>query len=169
MRPAAGVLVELLGLTILLSVSALIPEGVAFGIYVIAAELLATYLVHCPAHYIVGTMVGIRFQRMRLGRTTLARALPPRLSPLARLLPVLTLSTDKDTLRGVAKRKVALMYWAGTVASVSAALAIAFAATPQELPTYAALAWLVALGYLAFDVAFSPKSGDLSRACAALA
>jgi hypothetical protein len=169
MRPATGVLVELLLLTILLSASALIPEGTAFGIYVIAAELLATYLVHCPAHYIVGTMVGIRFRRMRLGRTTLARALPPRLSPLAKLLPVLTLSTDKGTLRGVSKHKVALMYGAGTVASVSAALAIAFAATPRNLPTYAALAWLFGLGYLAFDLAFSPKSGDLSRARAVLA
>lgn len=169
MRPSAGVLVELLGLTILLLLSTLIPPGLSLGLYVIVAELLATYLVHCPAHYLVGTAVGIRFRRMHFGRTTLARALPPTVSPVAKLFPVLTILTDKDSLKSVSRRRIALMYQAGTVASVSAALVIALAATQSEPPVYSSLAWIVALAYLAFDLVFSPKSGDLARARAALA
>ncbi len=164
MRPSVGILTELVLLALVLLASALFPAGLSFGLYIVVAELLATYLIHCPAHYLVGSLVGIRFRRIRLGRTTLARALPPGLSSVARLFPVLTLSIAKESLQGVPRMRIALMYEAGTVASVSAALVIAVAALQIEPPAYAALAWLAALAYLAFDLVFSPKSGDLARA-----
>jgi hypothetical protein len=54
------------------------------------------------------------------------------------------------------------------VASTGSALVIATAASLVEPLTYELLAWLLALAYLAFDVVFSPKSGDLMRARTAL-
>ena len=167
MRPAVGVLMELVALSFVLAASAVLPAGLPFGVYVIVAEFLATYLVHCPAHYIVGTLAGIRFRKIRSSRSTLGRALPPRFTSIARFFPVLTLSTDRPSLQAVSRSRRALMYEAGTVASVSAALIISAVATFAEPLVYAALAWVVAFAYLGFDIKFSPKSGDFARARAA--
>jgi len=168
MRPIVGTLIEIASLAALLGLSSFVPPGLSFGLYVIVAELMATYLVHCPAHYIVGSIVGIRFRSLRLGKTTLARVLPTKLASLTRLFPILTLSTVKTSLAGVPKKRVAMMYRAGTLASVSSAIVIAAAVTPVEPLLYAGLAWVIALGYLIFDLVFSPRSGDLSKARAAL-
>jgi len=168
MRPAAGVAVEVLFLAAVLSLGFFLHVGPAFALYVVFAQLVATYLIHCPAHYLVGTALGIRFRRMSLGRTTLARVLPRSMAGLARLLPVLTLSTERGSLAMVSRRRAAAMYASGTMASVLSAVAIALAATPAEPPVYAALAWVVAAAYLLFDAVFSPRSGDLMRARTAL-
>jgi hypothetical protein len=168
LRPILGVLVEVAVLSTIMGGVLLIPPGLPFALYVIIAELAATYLVHCPAHYVVGRLVGIRFRNIRLGRTTLAKALPARYADLARLFPILTLSTDKDSLAQASKGRAAAMYASGTVASVSSAFVIAGVATFTEALLPAAIAWLVAIGYLMFDVVFSPKSGDIMKARAAL-
>ncbi len=168
MRPILGVLVEAAVLSTIMGGVLLIPPGLPFALYVIVAELAATYLVHCPAHYIVGRVVGVRFRRIRLGRTTLARVLPARYAGLARLIPILTLSTDKASLAQASKGRAAAMYASGTAASVSSAFVIAGVATFTEAFLPAAVAWLGAIGYLMFDVVFSPKSGDIMKARAAL-
>lgn len=162
--PTLIVLIELMVLAAFLAFALFVPPGPLFGFYVIVAEFLATYLIHCPAHFLVGSVVGIKFRSVRLGHTTLAKVLPPSLSGIARLMPILTLSTDKASRARTPKRRVAYMYASGTVGSVSSALIIAGAASFAEPLTYSALAWAFALIYLAFDVVFSPKSGDLMRA-----
>ena len=164
MRPAMGVLAELVVLAVVLGLGTFVPAGLPFALYVVIAQFVATYLVHCPAHYLVGAALGIRFRGMRIGRTTLARVLPGRLGGIARLVPVLSLSTQRDSLVNVSKRRAAAMYASGTVASVSSAIAIAIVATSAEPLAYEALAWAVAVGYLLFDTLFSPRSGDLMRA-----
>ncbi len=163
MRPFAGVSTELLALGAVISAGYFISPGSAFLIYIVAAELLATYLVHCPAHFLVGRALGIRFTRIGLGKTTLARALPPRFGRVAGLIPILTLSVDKASLAGLSRSRVSAMYMSGVVASSASALAIAAAVTGVSLWT-AVAAWIVALGYLLFDVVFSPRSGDVMRA-----
>lgn len=168
MRPVLGILVEVVVLSVIIGGVLVIPSGLTFALYVVVVELAATYLVHCPAHYIVGGVVGIRFRNIRFGQTTLARVLPGRFAGLTRLVPILTLSTDKASLAKASKVKCAAMYASGTVASVTSAFVIAGAATVTEALLPAAIAWLVAVGYLVFDVVFSPKNGDLSRARAAL-
>jgi hypothetical protein len=168
MKPVLGILVEVVALSAIMVGVLLIPSGLTFAFYVIIAELAATYLVHCPAHYIVGRVVGIRFRKIRFGQTTLARVLPARFAGLARLVPILTLSTDKASLAQTSKGSAAAMYASGTVASVSAAFVIAGVATATEAFLPAAVAWLVAIGYLMFDVVFSPRSGDIMKARAAL-
>jgi hypothetical protein len=155
---------EVLALAALLGAGYFVPGGTTYIVYVALAQLLATYLVHCPAHYLVGTAVGIRFKSIRLGRTTLARALPPRVAPLARLFPILTLSTDKASLVGIPKPRVSAMYLSGTVASSGSAIAIAAAVSLSGSLALVGLAWVITIGYLLFDVVFSPKSGDVMKA-----
>jgi hypothetical protein len=168
MRPILGILLEVATLSAIIGGVLLIPTGLPFALYVIIAELAATYLVHCPAHYVVGRVVGIRFRRIRLGRTTLAKVLPARYAGLARLVPILTLSTDKASLAQASKGRVAAMYASGTVASVSSAFVLAGVATVTEAFLPAAFVWSVAIGYLIFDAVFSPRSGDIMKARAAL-
>jgi hypothetical protein len=168
MRPFYGVSLEVgaFGLLILLSLA--VPGGLPLAIYVVILELTSTYLLHCPGHYLVGSAVGIRFRSVRLGQTTLARVLPSWAAGLAKAFQILTLSTDKKTLAAASKGRAAAMYASGTVVSVASALVIAVVSTFVEPFAYSAVAWLVAVGYLAFDVVFSPRSGDLMRAREAL-
>ena len=168
MRPFLGIAMELAALSVILGLSVFIPQGATFLLYTLALELTSTYLVHCPAHYLVGMGVGIKFRSIRLSRTTLARALPSKLAPAARLLPVLTLSTERSSLSKVSPKRRALMFRAGTIASCLAAFAVAIAASFVEPYLYAALGWVLAAGYLAFDVVFSPRTGDFKRARSAL-
>jgi hypothetical protein len=168
MRPLYGISLEVGAFLLLTLLTLAVPGGLVFGIYVVMLELASTYLLHCPGHYLVGTALGIRFTRLRLGRTTLARVLPPRAAGLAKAFPILSLSTDKKTLAAASKYGASAMYASGTVASVASALVIAAVSTFAEPFASSAVAWLVAIGYLVFDVVFSPKSGDLMRARAAL-
>ncbi|HEV2139465.1 MAG TPA: hypothetical protein VGR53_11570 [Nitrososphaerales archaeon] len=168
MRPILGVSVEVAILAGIAAGSSFVPPGLFFAIYVLVAQGAGTYLVHCPAHYIVGRALGINFRSIRFGRTTLARALPPRFSGLARLVPILTLSTERASLAKASKGRAAAMYASGTIASVCSAFVIAGLATVSEASFPGAIAWLLAIGYLLFDVVFSPRTGDISRARAAL-
>ena len=169
MRPVLGVLIEFTALAAIVSTGILIPGGLPYLLYVAVAELIATYLIHCPAHYVVGRVLGIRFVSMGLGMTTLAKALPPQLSRFARLLPILTLKTDKVSLSRAGKGKASAMYASGTVASVLSAFLVAAWITPGASLNLLIVAWVIALGYLAFDLVFSPRSGDLMRARKAMA
>jgi hypothetical protein len=168
LRPIVVISVEVAIFTGIVAGSPFVPPGLLFAIYVIIAQGAGTYLVHCPAHYIVGRVVGINFRTIRFGRTTLARVLPSRFAGLARLVPILTLSTEKASLAKASKGRAAAMYVSGTIASVCSAFVIAGVATVSESSFPAAVAWLVAIGYLAFDVVFSPRAGDISKARAAL-
>ncbi len=162
-----GIAAELLALAGVLLLAAWIPAGLPSALYLVLAQLMATYLVHCPAHFVVGAAVGVRFRGLRLGRTTLARALPAELKGFARLLPVLSLSIDRESSVRASRLRFAAMYVSGTVASVGSAVAIAAGSTLAG-QHYPLLAWAVAVAYLGFDVLFSPKSGDLKRARTAL-
>ena len=164
MRPALGVLVESVALVALVFLGFFIPKGIPYLLYVVAGELLATYLIHCPAHYLIGRVLGIRFVRMNVGRTTLAKALPPRLSRFARLAPILTLATDRSSLGRAGKRRASAMFASGTVASILSAFAVAAWVVRTADPILIAGTWLIAFGYLAFDAVFSPRTGDLMRA-----
>jgi hypothetical protein len=164
LRPVLGILGEVVILAGIAWMGYFIPGGSSYSIYVVVAELLATYLIHCPAHYVVGRTLGIRFVKMRFGRTTLAKALPLQLSRFARLVPILTLSTDRSTLSSAGKGRASAMYASGTVASVLSAFIVAAWTTPSTPVTLVIVAWVIAIVYLAFDLVFSPRSGDLWRA-----
>ncbi len=72
MRAAAGVASEALGPCAILGLGAVIPSGLPFALYVLLAEVSASYLIHYPARYILGVAVGVRFRSLRFGRSTIA-------------------------------------------------------------------------------------------------
>jgi hypothetical protein len=164
----AGVSLELIVLAGIILLSLRLPAGLPLGACLVFAQIMSTYLVHCPAHFIVGTVVGVRFRELRLGKTTLERALPNRLKGMARRMPILTLVTDRSSLVKLSRHRIAAMYASGTVVSTASAFAVAATSTLVEQPPYFLLTWAVAFAYLAFDLVFSPKSGDLKRARAVL-
>jgi hypothetical protein len=167
-KPVAGVATELVGLVFVVYVSRFVPPGLPFAVFVVLAQALSTYLIHCPAHYIAGRLVGIGFKTIKFGRTALAGLLPRPLAHFAGILPILTLVTDRRTLIGASGRSLAAMYASGAAASTASALAIAAAASIAEPFGYSVYAWAFAIVYLLFDVALSPKGGDLMRAKNAL-
>ena len=168
MKPLPGIIAEVFVLAVLLTGSRAVPAGLYFGLYVVLVQLLSPLLIHCPAHYVVGTAGGIKFRELRFGRTSLVRVLPANLRKIASLIPILTLATEKHTVSKATPRKAAAMFAAGAVASAGSPLLIAAVATLAEPFVYSAFAWVVAIGYLLFDVVFSPRGGDLMRAAEVL-
>lgn len=163
MRPLAGILLESAALVLALSISFAIGPGLERLLYLLVAQLLTTYLIHCPAHYVVGTLVGIRFRSIRLGRTTMVRALPAPLRSLGRLLPVPTLATEKGSLARVSRPRAKAMYLSGVAASSGSAFVFAAAVILSDPWPSAVVAWVVAAGYLLSNVAFSPQAGDVMK------
>jgi hypothetical protein len=158
------VALELAALALILGVSPLIPSGTIFVLYVLVAEFLATYLIHCPAHYVVGRLGGIRFRGIRLGRTALVNIMPARLKWLGRLIPTPTLATDRTSLVSASKSRASAMYLSGTIASSASAVVIASVVSFSGPTLQTGLAWALAIGYVLFDAIFSPKGGDIMRA-----
>ncbi len=134
------------------------------ALLLLLAQALTGFLVHCPAHYLVGTILGMRFRSIRVGHTSLANALPPGPRRLALLLPVLSLAADRESLRGAGPARLRAMYLSGVTASVSAGFAFAVAATMSGDFLAAFLTWAYALAYLATDAFLSPEWGDVRRA-----
>ena len=168
MRPLPGVGLEIGALAAWFALWPLVPPGPPFAIYFLIAQLLSTYLLHCPAHYVVGVSLGIRFRDISVTKSTLARSLPVRLRFVARLFYVPTISTVRSSVASSTPQRVSAMYASGTAASVLSAFVLAAYVTLTGPLLTAGLAWAIALGYAAFDAVFSPRSGDLRRARSAL-
>ncbi len=170
MKPGQGVTLELAALIIL--VAGVLRVVIPFPFSVLAllvAQALATILIHCPAHYVVGRVLGIKFGKIRLARSTLSRALPHSIMPAGRILVVPSLSVDVSSKKTAAPAKLSAMYLAGIVGSVGAAIVFALLVTLTASLLASLLTWLFALGYLVSDLILSPQSGDLLRAKAAKA
>jgi hypothetical protein len=164
LKPSFGVLIELAALGVCLSIGWAVPSGPLTAVYVLALESVATYLVHCPAHYVVGRFLGIRFRSIRMGHSSIAGSLPESLKGSSRLLVVPTLSVQKGSLSSISGNRASAMYASGTIASVVSPFIIAGWAA-LSLPTlYSLPGWAFAVGYLVLDAIFSPKTGDFSRA-----
>ena len=165
MRPVVGVALELVAMVGVLTAAGLLVGWHPLSILVVlAAQAVTTVLIHCPAHYVVGRALGIRFSRIRLGRSTMGGALPGPLRRVGALMVVFSLSVDPASKQSVPRGRLRLMYLSGVAASVSSAFALAAAFTLVGDAFAAPVAWLFALAYLATDVALSPKAGDVSRA-----
>ncbi len=168
MRPAYGVLLELVLLVSLLTLLANISVSYPLSAVVfLVAQGITTILVHCPAHYFVGRLLGVRFSRMRLGRSTLVRALPPSIKSFSSVLIVFSLSVGPESRRNSPSGRLRAMYLSGVVASVTGAFVFPFLSIIRGNLLATLLTSLFAVAYLLSDVLLSPKSGDLMRARAA--
>lgn len=169
MRALFGVVSELTALALVLCVASFSTEWYPFSILVLLlAQALTTILVHCPAHYVVGRALGIRFAGIRLGRSTASRTLPASLNRVGSLLPVFTLSVDPGSKKSASPARLRIMFLAGATGSVGGALTFAFAVSAAGQLAAGMVAWVFALAYLASDAILSPRAGDLMRARAAV-
>jgi hypothetical protein len=118
---------ELIVLAVALALIGLFPAGgLVSAILLLLAQALTTFLIHCPAHFAVGRLLGIRFRRISLGQATIVRAFPSSLKFLGRLLPIPYLSVDRESLKTTSPGRLKAMYLSGVVASVGSGLAFAF-------------------------------------------
>jgi hypothetical protein len=169
MRPALGVTLELIALAMAVFAARVLADWYPFSILILlVAQALATVLIHCPAHYIVGRALGISFRSIRLGRTSVSRVLPASLKRIGSLLVVFTLSVDPVSKKLASPMKLRAMYLAGVTGSVGSAVTFAFAVSQTGNYVAGAVLWVFAIAYLASDVLFSPRAGDLMRARAAM-
>jgi hypothetical protein len=165
LRASSGVLAELVAAAAVLWIASTSPNLGPLGALVfLAAEGAITFLVHCPAHFFVGAVSGIRFSKMKVSRSTLASALPGRLKPLGRMLPILTLVIDRDSRASATPGRLRATYAAGALASMGSALLLAAYATLNLGSLSASAAWVFALAYTASDLVASPRTGDFARA-----
>lgn len=170
MRPLFGVALELGALTAVAYAASVLAKWYPFSILAfLLAQVLTIVLVHCPAHYIVGRALGIRFSRMKLGRSTFARVLPPSLKRIGSLLVVVTLSVDPESRRSTPPKRLRAMFLAGVTGSAGGAIILASAASLAGNYADGLITWLCAIAYLVSNVRFSPMAGDLKRARAVMA
>ncbi|MDV3293931.1 MAG: hypothetical protein LYZ70_06640 [Nitrososphaerales archaeon] len=170
MKPVFGVFLELTALMILFAVVLRVVIPLPFTIvFILVAQALATVLIHCPAHYLVGRFLGISFRTIKLGPSTLSRVLPPSMRRVGHILVVPSLYVDARSKRTAAPDRLRAMYMAGIVGSVGAGIMFALLVSLTGSFLASLLTWLFALGYLVSDLILSPRSGDLLRAKAAMA
>jgi hypothetical protein len=132
------------------------PEPAISGLLVVAAAAWLSVSVHCPAHYIVGRMVGIRFHSYFIGG-------PLRVTP--------GLKTDYETYLRASPSRRATMHAAGALASKAAPLAVFLGAyVPHAAAGYDLLpAWslwaVLAMGALEIltDIVWSRKVSDWKK------
>jgi hypothetical protein len=168
-RPSVGIALELVGLAFALYVAYVLSGWYPFSVAILLlVQVLTTFLIHCPAHYIVGRALGIRFRRISLGRSTADRVLPESLKRIGSLIMVLTLSVDPESRKRSRPSHLRAMFLAGVTGSVVGAVTFAYAVSLTGNLLAGLVTWAFAIAYLASDVLFSPEAGDMMRARAAM-
>ena len=169
MRPLIGVVLELIALAVVVYVAAVLSSWYPLSILVLlVAQVLTTVLIHCPAHYIVGRSLGIRFSRIGLGRSTFVQALPQSLKRFGSLFVIFTISVAPESKKRASQGRMRAMFLAGVTGSVGSAVTFAYAVSLMGNLVTGLVTWAFAIAYLASDVLFSPKAGDMMRARAAM-
>ena len=90
----------------------------------VASRLLAYFSEHAFSHWLVGWALGIRFTGYGLHGTSHPHHYPPGARFVFSHLPLLSARTDPASLRAAEPTARAVMYAAGTVATVVASAAI---------------------------------------------
>jgi len=123
---------------------------------------------HCLAHFLVGRIVGVRFRYYFLGKSGVTKLHLPLISRVATALPILTLKVDKSSLSSVSRGRRAAMFASGAVASMWLPVIPTIISLGQLPVTQSVLLIMLAGLNVAFDLYYSPKAGDMSRARSSL-
>ena len=165
MRPFFGVALELVALAIVAYLASALVNWYPLSVLVLfIAQILTTVLIHCPAHYLVGRLLGIEFSGIRLGRSSAVRLLPTSLERIGGLLVVFTLKVDPRSKMSAPPKRLRVMFLAGVVASLGSAITFAIIVSLTGNHVIGLITWLFAIAYAASDILFSPKAGDLMKA-----
>ena len=166
-RPSYGVATELFLAAILAGALVAFPAPYPFSaVLLLVSQALFALLLHCPAHYLTGMALGIRFRSMKLGRSTMRRAFPTYLQGLASLLVVAYLVTERGSLKAAPPKARRAMFLSGVTVSIASvvvfAAGVSYVGGPFAIPSL--VTWGFAAVYVMFNAVMSPKSGDLMRA-----
>ncbi len=155
--------------------------GIIFALYLIfsaprIADILLQFLVyvvawgcllffpHGIAHYVVGRFVGIRFQYYYLSRSSVYKLKLPLARAIASRSLVLTLKVDQGSLRSASPGGRAVMFSSGAVASMILPFYATLTSVGHLPMNLSAILLLLSAANLVFDLYYSPKAGDISRA-----
>lgn len=162
-----GNLIEIAGVLFGISLIALAPAvptiPLAFLLYLMAWSCLL-FFPHGLAHFIVGVLVGVRFRDYSFGRSSISKLRMGFLSVFASKLVVLTLRVDQASLRSVSPLRRSMMFSSGAVASMILPFFAATASIGHLPSALSTLLLLISVANFAFDLYYSPKAGDISRA-----
>ncbi len=127
----------------------------------LAAFLTLWFFPHTLAHYITGTVLGIRFRYYFVGKSSLRKISGP-LSLIADRVPVLGIKVDRMSLSRVSPTSRLIMFSSGAIASSILPY------IPSITLYYVDELWGTLLLFLAtlntvFTIYFSPKVGDIRR------
>ncbi len=165
-----GNVVELAGIFLAIYLIVLAPEvpaiPVKFLLYLVAWFCLL-FFPHGLAHYVVGRLVGVRFRYYSLGKSSVSKLRMRFLGAIADKSVVLTLNVDRGSLQSVSFRGRIAMFSSGAVASMILPFSAALASLRDLPKVLSVFLLLLSAANLAFDLYFSPKAGDISRAISA--
>src|SRR2546427_10054162 len=138
----------------------LLPSWLA----VLLAQGIMLYAVHCPSHYVVGRIVGIRFSGLAVGRSALRKASSRVVRQIGEraVTPVLIINRVSLARASPLRRKA--MFYSGVAASTAAPFLIALYASLSGDQVSILATLLLAVGYLVFNIFYSPRTGDVFRA-----
>jgi hypothetical protein len=143
-------------------------RGVISIVLALTDQALLLYFSHCPAHFLIGTIFGIRFRYMLFSRSALAKTGGPLLGTVGKYLFTFVIVIDRSSLRSVSKIRIAAMHYAGTVTSMVLPFLVSLISLAHDDSATFMVSLVLALANVGFTLNFSPRTGDISRARAAL-
>lgn len=164
-----GNLVEVAGIFFATYLILMAPEvavlPLKFILYLVAWGCME-FFPHGLAHYVVGRLVGVKFRYYSLGKSSAHKLRIPFLTMAASRSLVLKLNVDQASLGLVGRRGRFAMFSSGAIASMILPFIVALASF-RDLPVVlSGFLLILSAANFAFDLYFSPKVGDISRAIA---
>lgn len=144
-----------------------IPVMLLTFVLYLAAWFCLLFFPHSLTHYIVGRLVGVKFRYYSFGKSSVSKLRMRLLNTFASRLVVLTLRVDHASLRSVSPLRRSIMFSSGAVASMVLPFVAATASFGHLPLSLSVFILLISLANLAFDLYYSPKAGDISRAISA--
>jgi hypothetical protein len=164
---SVGNLVEVAGILLAAYLILMAPE-VTFLPLKLIFYLLAwgcmEFFPHGLAHYVVGILVGVKFRHYSLGKSPVYKLRIPILSMAASTILVLRLNVNQESLGSVGRGERFAMFSSGAIASVTLPFIVALASFRETWVVPRVVLLILSAANLAFDLYFSPKVGDISRA-----
>ncbi len=165
-----GNLIEVTGILLgicLIALAAVIPMMPLTFLLYLGAWFCLLFFPHSLTHYIVGRLVGVKFRYYSFGKSSVSKLRLSLLNLFASRLVVLTLKVDQTSLRSVTPSRRSIMFSSGAVASMVLPFLAAIASFGHLPLPLSVFILLISVVNLAFDLYYSPKAGDISRATSA--
>ena len=128
------------------------------------AQGVILYAIHCPSHYVVGWMVGIKFSGLAVGRSALKKSGSRIVRLIGERAVTPVLIVDRASLARVSPLRRKAMFYSGVTASTAAPFLVALYASLTGDPISILATLVLAIGYMNFNIFYSPRTGDVHRA-----